>query len=128
MLDKSASMDDPTASGRSKWDVITRSLVTFVNDPKSAGIGAGLGFFGLGSGTDTSCTATDYAGCTLGTTEYVCIGSRRVCSKTALEHSAGACEPCVSDAHCQQGSRCVQRLDPADAGAYLCTATQTTCN
>src|SRR5262245_21359887 len=50
-LDKSASMDDPTASGRSKWDVITRSLVTFVNDPKSAGIGTGLGFFGLGSGT-----------------------------------------------------------------------------
>jgi hypothetical protein len=61
MLDKSASMDDPTASGRSKWDVITRSLMTFVNDPKSAGIGAGLGFFGLGGGTDTSCTADDYA-------------------------------------------------------------------
>jgi len=32
-----------------------------VNDPKSAGIGAGLGFFGLGSGPETSCTAADYA-------------------------------------------------------------------
>jgi hypothetical protein len=60
MLDKSASMDDPTASGRPKWDVISQALVTFVNDPKSAGIGAGLGFFGLGSGPDTSCTVADY--------------------------------------------------------------------
>lgn len=80
------------------------------------------------TGNCVACTGTEYAGCTQGTTEYVCISARRVCSGTALEHGAGACEPCVSDAHCQQGSRCVQRLAPPDAGAYLCTATQTTCD
>ncbi|HVW29763.1 MAG TPA: hypothetical protein VHC69_30575 [Polyangiaceae bacterium] len=73
MLDKSGSMSDKTANGSSKWDVITQSLDDFVNDPKSAGIEAGLGFFGIGSGgssrsgggsrggASTSCTAADYA-------------------------------------------------------------------
>jgi len=61
MLDKSGSMDDATAAGGSKWDVITQALIDFVNDPKSAGIAAGLGFFGIGDGNDTSCTAADYA-------------------------------------------------------------------
>ena len=64
MLDKSQSMSDQTASGSSKWDVITQSLVSFVNDPKSAGIEAGLGFFGIATGGNrggVSCTAADYA-------------------------------------------------------------------
>jgi hypothetical protein len=70
MLDKSGSMADQTANGMSKWDVITQAIDDFVNDPKSAGIEAGLGFFGIGTsgggggsrgGNDSSCTAADYA-------------------------------------------------------------------
>jgi hypothetical protein len=69
MLDKSQSMSDKTANGGSKWDVITQSIDDFVNDPKSAGIEAGIGFFGIATGSgggdrgsnSTSCTAADYA-------------------------------------------------------------------
>jgi von Willebrand factor type A domain len=66
MLDKSQSMSDATPNGSSKWDVITQSIDDFVNDPQSAGMEVGLGFFGVGSGSgshnnDSSCTAADYA-------------------------------------------------------------------
>jgi hypothetical protein len=69
MLDRSQSMSDKTANGMSKWDVITQAIDDFVNDPKSAGIEAGLGFFGIGGGSgggsrgggNSSCTAADYA-------------------------------------------------------------------
>jgi hypothetical protein len=69
MLDKSQSMSDATPNGSSKWDVITQSIDDFVNDPKSAGMEVGLGFFGIGSssggshngGSDSSCTVADYA-------------------------------------------------------------------
>ncbi len=69
MLDKSQSMSDATPNGSSKWDVITQSIDDFVNDPKSAGMEVGLGFFGIGSsssgshngGNDSSCTVADYA-------------------------------------------------------------------
>jgi len=67
MLDKSQSMSDQTANGSSKWDIITKSIDDFVSDPKSAGIEAGLGFFGIstggggGRGGGVSCTAADYA-------------------------------------------------------------------
>jgi hypothetical protein len=63
MLDRSLSMDDAAAGG-SKWEVITGSLNTFVAAPESATISAGLGFFGIPTGTrnrDSSCTAADYA-------------------------------------------------------------------
>ncbi len=68
MLDKSMSMSDKTPNGSSKWDVITQAIGDFVNDPKSTGIEAGLGFFGISAGTggrhggsESSCTASDYA-------------------------------------------------------------------
>jgi hypothetical protein len=70
MLDKSGSMADKTPNGMSKWDVITQAIDQFVNDPKSAGIEAGLGFFGIGTSgsgggsrgsNDSSCTSADYA-------------------------------------------------------------------
>jgi hypothetical protein len=68
MEDRSGSMGDNTAGGGTKWAVITGALSGFVNDPKSAGIGAGIGFFGKDTGGGggkggggTSCNAADYA-------------------------------------------------------------------
>lgn len=62
MLDRSLSMNDAAAGG-SKWEVITASLDTFAAAPESASISAGLGFFGIptGTGFNSSCTAADYA-------------------------------------------------------------------
>jgi hypothetical protein len=70
MLDRSKSMTQQSAGG-TKWDVISDALEDFVEDPASAGISAGIGFFGLtadmmvkGSAHDTtlsSCSAADYA-------------------------------------------------------------------
>jgi hypothetical protein len=65
MLDRSKSMADDSGGG-TKWEVITQALETFVKAPESASMNAGIGFFGIptGSGnraTDSSCTVADYA-------------------------------------------------------------------
>ena len=69
MQDRSLSMADRTASGDTKWKVITDAVVAFAKDAKSAGIGAGLGFFGTpaqggggrGGFLGSSCDAAVYA-------------------------------------------------------------------
>ena len=66
LQDSTLSMADATASRSSKWEVITGAIESFVSDPESAGIGAGLAFFGIpngnGSGRDgVSCDPADYA-------------------------------------------------------------------
>ena len=46
--DTTGSMEDPAAggtAGESKWTLITNAITSFVNDPASAGIGAGIEFF-----------------------------------------------------------------------------------
>jgi len=69
MLDRSESMAEASAGG-TKWDVITQALESFLTDPQSATMSAGISFFGIpvaGSGgfrggvADSSCTAADYA-------------------------------------------------------------------
>jgi hypothetical protein len=70
------------------------------------------------NGTCVECDASDYAHC--GTENS---GKRRVCDvlahtcSTSLEHSATLCEPCVSDAQCQNGQLCVMQTydDPTDS-------------
>ncbi len=63
MQDRSGSMKDATSSGDSKWTVITDAIGAFVADKASTGIGAGIAFFGIptGTGDDSSCTVADYA-------------------------------------------------------------------
>lgn len=68
MLDQSASMLEPSASGNdSKWTVVTTGIDSFVNDPASAGLDVGLnmfppaGFASLTACLAGDCTGTDYA-------------------------------------------------------------------
>ncbi|HEX4477540.1 MAG TPA: hypothetical protein VH142_20765 [Polyangiaceae bacterium] len=63
MQDRSGSMKDATSSGDTKWTVITDAIGAFVADKASTGIGAGIAFFGIptGTGDDSSCTVADYA-------------------------------------------------------------------
>jgi hypothetical protein len=54
MYDQSGSMNDSTPVG-TKWDAIKAALDGFVNDPSSAGIGVGIGYF---PSTPPACTAS----------------------------------------------------------------------
>ncbi len=64
-MDGSRSMNDEVSGGR-KWDLVVNALRAFADDPRSAGIGIGLTYFGIPAGYDAgdlvvSCNATDYA-------------------------------------------------------------------
>ncbi len=68
MMDKSMTMTENTASGRTKWVDINNAVKQFTVDPSSAGIGVGIGFFAIflthspcpASGC-ISCNIADYA-------------------------------------------------------------------
>jgi hypothetical protein len=70
MLDKSGSMLCPAADDTcqnpitptppSRWDAMSTAINNFVSSPQAAGVGIGLGFFGLADGT-TVCTSNSYA-------------------------------------------------------------------
>src|SRR5262249_24736549 len=50
MLDRSDSMNAPTASGKSEWDAVTSAITAFVHQGAPvAGIGVGIQFFALPS-------------------------------------------------------------------------------
>jgi hypothetical protein len=49
LLDQSGSMTE-NVQGGAKWKVVTDALVTFLNDPANADIGAGIGYFPLQAG------------------------------------------------------------------------------
>jgi Mg-chelatase subunit ChlD len=76
LVDSSGSMDDDV-SGGSKWDVISDALVGFLQDPRSAGTGAGIGYFPVETGS-----------CTSGQSGCLCIPIINLCIST----EGGACE------------------------------------
>ncbi len=74
MLDKSGSMgcsamdnactnpENTMQVPPTRWTAVTNAITGFINSMDSTGIGVGIGFFGLETGTMTvSCTAADYA-------------------------------------------------------------------
>ncbi len=66
MMDQSKSMNEATGTpGVDKWQAISQAISAFVGDPKSAGIGVGIQYFGLpgggGGGGKDSCNASVYA-------------------------------------------------------------------
>jgi von Willebrand factor type A domain-containing protein len=76
LVDSSGSMDDEVAGG-SKWDVISNALIGFLEDPRSAGTGAGIGYFPVDTGS-----------CTSGQPGCFCIPLINLCIST----QGGACE------------------------------------
>jgi hypothetical protein len=73
MQDRSGSMDCPAADDScqnpsqllppTRWDAVTDAVRSFISARSSAGIGVGIGFFGIptGTGDAVSCNAADYA-------------------------------------------------------------------
>src|SRR5690606_32986753 len=76
------------------------------------------------AGECVECTGTDYAACgtdPVSETPRVCDSLSRTCT-AQLERDAGACEPCVSDAHCRLGQLCLLQTfgNPAQDVGYFC--------
>jgi hypothetical protein len=61
MFDQSGSMLNPEQGGVTRMDAVRAALDQFVHDPKSAGIGVGIGYFGNLPIGQTSCDPTQYA-------------------------------------------------------------------
>ncbi|HVY44716.1 MAG TPA: VWA domain-containing protein [Minicystis sp.] len=58
MLDQSASMSEQVAGNQTKWQAVTSALDGFVQAPTSAGIGVGLGYFGVPASGGGQCPTT----------------------------------------------------------------------
>ncbi|HET6281413.1 MAG TPA: hypothetical protein VFH73_10610, partial [Polyangia bacterium] len=57
LMDSSASMDDMTTAGPTKWEAVRAAVVAFINDQQSAGLGVGLQYFPLvHAGVPDQCT------------------------------------------------------------------------
>jgi hypothetical protein len=63
MMDKSSSMNTfDRGQTASRWTAVSRAMKTFINSPKSVGLGAGIAFFPrLNSSGSPLCNAADYA-------------------------------------------------------------------
>lgn len=58
MFDQSSSMGDPLPDGSGTWWTAAQAAVTsFVNDPRTAGMGVGIQYFSLNGVAPASCTA-----------------------------------------------------------------------
>jgi hypothetical protein len=69
MFDQSGSMLNMEQGGITRMDAVRDAVDRFVRDPKSIGLGVGIGYFGYQTIGQTTCSPTDYA------TESVPVGS-----------------------------------------------------
>jgi hypothetical protein len=65
MVDQSGSMTDevtgPNGTTAQKWTLLVQAFTSFLDDPGSAGLGAGIGYFPIPAIDDSSCDAATYA-------------------------------------------------------------------
>jgi Mg-chelatase subunit ChlD len=76
LVDSSASMSEMVTAG-SKWDLVSQSLIGFLDDPRNEGTGVGIGYFPTGVG----------ATCSAGQPDCLCIPIINVC----LPQVGGSC-------------------------------------
>jgi len=110
MLDTSGSMSGTVMGSTTKWDAVQTAITSFVNDPKSAGIGLGLQYFPLLVPGSTAQSCANDAACGALTP---CINNR-ACAK------AGAVQFCQLDADCGGGGVKCQDLGTCAIGGALC--------
>lgn len=100
MVDRSDSMRLETGTGASKWDAMRSALTSFIEDPKSAGLGVGLQYFPLGTaGIPDSCMADKDCGDMGGSC------TNRVCQPTIFQTTFTP-TVCLTDADCGFGMPC----------------------
>lgn len=110
MVDTSGSMTGTVMGGQTKWDAVKSAITSFVNDPKSAGIGLGLQYFPLLVPGAAAQTCANDAACG---TLTPCI-QNRACAKN------GPLQFCKVDADCGGGGVKCQDLGTCPIGGALC--------
>ena len=75
---------------------------------------------GASAGECVECTGTNYAACQGAGNKFVCDSLKHTCSTTAIQGSAGLCQPCVSDAQCAPGQLCAEQLFNGQSVGYFC--------
>ena len=129
LVDISGSMEE-SAGAQSKWVALRDALQTFVRDPKSVGLGAGLLFF---PPLARRCARNDECGPVAGQTEWceqkgVCAEPANVATTEPACNAATACTgvfepPCTIYGLCARtGLRCTSMGQPCATGvaADLC--------
>ncbi|HEX7669452.1 MAG TPA: vWA domain-containing protein, partial [Polyangiaceae bacterium] len=119
LLDRSASMTDPTSTGESKWDAVRGAFESFVKDPASAGLGVGLQYFPLQkAGVPATCTT--HAECGVG----------GPCFITTCDNQS-TIDPCTRDADCGVRGHCVPfggcSTQPVNADPIFCSPIGSRC-
>jgi len=133
MLDRSLSMNAPTASGASKWDAITQALEAFVSDPGSEGIGVGIQYFPA----NKPCASHDECeeglcylkACRITRNPDPRLPGLVPCQQDADCDSGDTCEPlggcgdqsCVAGAICSNGVECTPVTSSVCASQTVCT-------
>jgi hypothetical protein len=112
MMDSSASMNELTGNGTSKWDAVRAAMTAFFDDPQSAGIGVGLQYFPqVRAGVPDLCT-----------TDAMCAGFGP-CDRlrTCYGPKATMVVTCNVNSDCPKGETCeLLGFCPLEAGNPLC--------
>jgi len=107
LVDSSGSMGDDVDSGN-KWDLVSRAMIDFLQDPRNAELGSGLGYF-----PDT--VSTD---CFTPSADCICVDFFGTCFST----SSGSCSaadyatPAVPLASSNNSDKVVRDLQARDVG------------
>ena len=76
---------------------------------------------GSGTAQCVQCAGMQYAACgQSGGKNLICNSLTNECSTSATEHSAGLCQPCVSDAQCAPGELCAEQVFNGKSVGYFC--------
>jgi hypothetical protein len=113
LLDRSASMIDPTSTGESKWDAVRLAFESFVKDPASAGLGVGIQYFPLQKpGVPATCTT--HAEC----------GTGGPCFITTCDNQSTVAA-CTRDSDCGARGHCIPfggcSTHPVNADPSFCS-------
>jgi hypothetical protein len=121
-VDISKSLNLTTSAGPTKWDAVKTALNTFFADPKSMGLGAGLGFFPLiqpSLATTATCTAdtpcSTYGPC-----------DRRKTCVTPNKTTTVVVPLCVDNTSCTMGQNC-DLIQSCTDGSYCAADGTATC-
>ena len=121
MLDTSGSMQEAIAGGGSKWTAVQNAMVSFIDDPRSTGLGVGLQFFPLPDpSVPDTCTSSAQCGgagpCFLRVCEG--IGVLEACDTDA--DCAGACVDLGVCENTDPQEICFPDTTPTCAGGQSC--------
>jgi hypothetical protein len=109
-LSKSLNLNLPNSTTTTKWDAVKAAMNSFFSDPKSMGLGAGLGFFPIVQSVPATCTADGACGA------YAPCDRRKTC--VATNKTTTVVVPlCIDNSTCGAGQSC-DLIQSCSDGSY----------